>query len=340
MFLGSRRYGSPVSIFLWYVLFQRGNVVCRIKSHCVRARVCVCRQLDYNNLTEVSKGWLYGLKSLQQLHLSHNTISKIKSDAWEPCPKLSELWVHLFFSAFPVVPLDISPHFLFTLWTPNTSPCCPLLLSGTPACPSSHSSSSRCQYTPNPSHTHTHTRRQSSVSYALPVSANIKALPKYYTPLCLLSALLSLEPKHWPLEVLLVVCFFGNSIISCIFFSLKYPQTWFLKPSTHVPASGLNFLCCGCCLQQWPVLVFAMSGAFFTDRLFFLFFLLPPSLSPLFSLLSHKPESKQVACGLWTCSAILICSHQSLLWGKKSLFGVIHKFFFWCKIWSLQTDWR
>uniref|UniRef100_A0A3Q4HVF9 Leucine-rich repeats and immunoglobulin-like domains 3 n=1 Tax=Neolamprologus brichardi TaxID=32507 RepID=A0A3Q4HVF9_NEOBR len=47
-------------------------------------------QLDYNNLTEVSKGWLYGLLSLQQLHLSHNTISKIKSDAWEPCPKLSE----------------------------------------------------------------------------------------------------------------------------------------------------------------------------------------------------------------------------------------------------------
>uniref|UniRef100_A0A671TA70 Leucine rich repeats and immunoglobulin like domains 3 n=1 Tax=Sinocyclocheilus anshuiensis TaxID=1608454 RepID=A0A671TA70_9TELE len=49
------------------------------------------KQLEYNNLTEVSKGWLYGLLTLQQLHLSHNTISRIKPDAWEFCQKLAEL---------------------------------------------------------------------------------------------------------------------------------------------------------------------------------------------------------------------------------------------------------
>ena len=55
--------------------------------------VCVwaCRQLDYNNLTEVSKGWLYGLLTLQQLHLGHNAISRIRPDAWEFCQKLGEL---------------------------------------------------------------------------------------------------------------------------------------------------------------------------------------------------------------------------------------------------------
>uniref|UniRef100_A0A3Q4ATV5 Ig-like domain-containing protein n=1 Tax=Mola mola TaxID=94237 RepID=A0A3Q4ATV5_MOLML len=47
-------------------------------------------QLDYNNLTEVSKGWLYGLLTLQQLHLSHNSISRIRPEAWEFCQKLSE----------------------------------------------------------------------------------------------------------------------------------------------------------------------------------------------------------------------------------------------------------
>lgn len=58
----------------------------------------VCRQLDHNNLTEVTKGWLYGLLMLQQLHLSQNAISRISPDAWEFCQKLSELWVPLFSS--------------------------------------------------------------------------------------------------------------------------------------------------------------------------------------------------------------------------------------------------
>lgn len=58
---------------------------------CLYVSVCPCRQLDYNNLTEVSKGWLYGLLTLQQLHLGHNAISRIRPDAWEFCQKLSEL---------------------------------------------------------------------------------------------------------------------------------------------------------------------------------------------------------------------------------------------------------
>lgn len=60
-----------------------------IKPYC--ACVCTHRQLDYNNLTEVSKGWLYGLLTLQQLHLGHNAINRIQPDAWEFCQKLSEL---------------------------------------------------------------------------------------------------------------------------------------------------------------------------------------------------------------------------------------------------------
>lgn len=59
---------------------------------------CVSRQLEYNNLTEVNKGWLYGLRTLQQLHLSHNSISRIKPDSWEFCQKLAQLWV----TSFPV----------------------------------------------------------------------------------------------------------------------------------------------------------------------------------------------------------------------------------------------
>ncbi|XP_067907284.1 leucine-rich repeats and immunoglobulin-like domains protein 3 isoform X2 [Heterodontus francisci] len=48
-------------------------------------------QLDFNNLTEITKGWLYGLLMLQQLNLSQNAINRINPDAWEFCQKLSEL---------------------------------------------------------------------------------------------------------------------------------------------------------------------------------------------------------------------------------------------------------
>jgi hypothetical protein len=52
---------------------------------------CECRQLDHNNLTEITKGWLYGLLTLQELHLRQNAINRISPDAWEFCQKLSEL---------------------------------------------------------------------------------------------------------------------------------------------------------------------------------------------------------------------------------------------------------
>lgn len=86
--------------------------------------VCVSRQLEYNNLTEVSKGWLYGLLTLQQLHLSHNAISRIKPDAWEFCQKLAELWVY--FTLTDTLSLtSLSHHALAQRRTSTT--CCVLL---------------------------------------------------------------------------------------------------------------------------------------------------------------------------------------------------------------------
>ncbi|XP_050013497.1 leucine-rich repeats and immunoglobulin-like domains protein 2 isoform X3 [Alexandromys fortis] len=48
-------------------------------------------ELEHNNLTGVSKGWLYGLRMLQQLYMSQNAIERISPDAWEFCQRLSEL---------------------------------------------------------------------------------------------------------------------------------------------------------------------------------------------------------------------------------------------------------
>ncbi|XP_067166792.1 leucine-rich repeats and immunoglobulin-like domains protein 2 isoform X3 [Apteryx mantelli] len=48
-------------------------------------------ELEHNNLTEVNKGWLYGLRTLQQLYISQNAINRISPDAWEFCQRLSEL---------------------------------------------------------------------------------------------------------------------------------------------------------------------------------------------------------------------------------------------------------
>lgn len=50
-----------------------------------------CRELEHNNLTEVNKGWLYGLRMLQQLYVSQNAVERISPDAWEFCQRLSEL---------------------------------------------------------------------------------------------------------------------------------------------------------------------------------------------------------------------------------------------------------
>lgn len=50
-----------------------------------------CRELEHNNLTEVNKGWLYGLRMLRVLRLNQNTVGIIRPDAWEFCQKLEEL---------------------------------------------------------------------------------------------------------------------------------------------------------------------------------------------------------------------------------------------------------
>ena len=49
------------------------------------------RELEHNNLTEVNKGWLYGLRMLRILRVSQNAVSIIRPDAWEFCQKLEEL---------------------------------------------------------------------------------------------------------------------------------------------------------------------------------------------------------------------------------------------------------
>jgi hypothetical protein len=47
--------------------------------------------LDYNNVQVISKGWLYGLKALKGLSLSHNNMNTIEDDAWEFCQHLEDL---------------------------------------------------------------------------------------------------------------------------------------------------------------------------------------------------------------------------------------------------------
>lgn len=94
-----------------------------IKPHFVF--VWARRQLDYNNLTEVNKGWLYGLLTLQQLHLTHNAISRIRPDAWEFCQKLAELWVQTVHPRPPTPPV------------PSTRPL---------SLPSLHSHTLNCQH--------------------------------------------------------------------------------------------------------------------------------------------------------------------------------------------------
>lgn len=49
------------------------------------------RELEHNNLTEVNKGWLYGLRMLRILRVSQNAVGIIGPDAWEFCQKLEEL---------------------------------------------------------------------------------------------------------------------------------------------------------------------------------------------------------------------------------------------------------
>lgn len=48
-------------------------------------------ELEHNNLTEINKGWLYGLRMLRILRISQNAVGIIRPDAWEFCQKLEEL---------------------------------------------------------------------------------------------------------------------------------------------------------------------------------------------------------------------------------------------------------
>lgn len=48
-------------------------------------------ELEHNNLTEINKGWLYGLRMLRILRVNQNAVGIIRPDAWEFCQKLEEL---------------------------------------------------------------------------------------------------------------------------------------------------------------------------------------------------------------------------------------------------------
>lgn len=52
-------------------------------------------QLDFNLLTKVRKGGLFGLERLQKLTLSHNRIKTIETQSWELCKEIVELLVTL-----------------------------------------------------------------------------------------------------------------------------------------------------------------------------------------------------------------------------------------------------
>ena len=59
---------------------------------CVR-EIATFRNLQHNLIPAVSTGWVYGLRSLRQLYLSRNNITRIDANAWSFCPHLFELWV-------------------------------------------------------------------------------------------------------------------------------------------------------------------------------------------------------------------------------------------------------
>lgn len=80
-------------------LFQRSRYV-----YVLTVLFVFCRYLDSNFISEVTKGWLYGLNSLHQLFLSYNKIQTLDT-VWEFCLELGELYVPLPFS---IVLLTIS----------------------------------------------------------------------------------------------------------------------------------------------------------------------------------------------------------------------------------------
>lgn len=71
------------------VFFHRLNFVISVIT--IGNFLFACSELEHNNLTEVNKGWLYGLRMLRVLRLNQNTVGIIRPDAWEFCQKLEEL---------------------------------------------------------------------------------------------------------------------------------------------------------------------------------------------------------------------------------------------------------
>lgn len=189
---------------------------------------------------------------------------------------------------------------------------------------------------PRPRHTHTYAdKAQSLMLYqSVPTLKHCQSLTHPFASsliCCDLSQNIGLRKSHF--------FFFppiGNSIISRSFLPCEirhHPQTSVIShPSTHIPTSRLNFLCCGCCLQQWSVQFlqrlerFSQIGCCSAPS--------PPRLS----LLSHEPESKQAARRHGNVPNYLICSHLSLLKkaGSSELF--VSRFLFCCKISPPQTN--
>jgi len=54
-------------------------------------------QLDFNLLTTIKHGGLFGLNHLQKLTLSHNRISEIEPQAWNICREIIEMSVDIRF---------------------------------------------------------------------------------------------------------------------------------------------------------------------------------------------------------------------------------------------------
>ena len=106
-------------------------------------------------------------------------------------------------------------------------------------------------------HTHTHMRGQSSIFYALPAGASVKALPAHIThPFASSLFRCHLSQKNTTLRKSHLFLLW-ESIISCTFFHVKHYITHKLeslpaRQHTFLEAVWI-FLCCGCCLQQRSV---------------------------------------------------------------------------------------
>lgn len=172
---------------------------------------------------------------------------------------------------FPSPPLPLPPPFLslfpphspFTLWTPNTSLRCPLLPSGTPVCPSSHSGSSRRQFT--------HT--QSSIFYALPAGANVKALPAHITHPFASSLFWCHLSQKTPPSGSPTYFSYGNPLSAALSFmwntTLPTNLSHFPPVNTHSwKQSGFSFVVAGV-YSSGQFSVCNVWSVFFTDRLLF-----------------------------------------------------------------------